>query len=116
MIEYDKVDAALFAIEGFVSRLITHNDNAEHADYYLSMIRNLRGSISRERFNETAISHEETDDEMEKRLRRVPRVIQPRGYKKQPFTLTHRKNISKGLKKSHKKKVREAQKKVRAIK
>jgi hypothetical protein len=58
-IEFNKVDAALFAIEGFISRLITHNDNQDHADYYLSMVRSLRGSMARDRFDEVVLGKKE---------------------------------------------------------
>jgi hypothetical protein len=85
MIEFDKLDAALFAIDGFISRLISHGDNIQHAEYYYSMVKSLRVSIARDRFDETAISHQETDDEMEKRLRRVSRTIsKPQTKKNRP--------------------------------
>ncbi len=76
MIDCIKIDAALFAIEGFVSRLITHNDNLDHADYYLSMVRNLRGTISKERFDRVIQPVKEMDSnlaDMEDRLRSMPR-------------------------------------------
>jgi hypothetical protein len=69
MIEFHKVDAALFALEGFIARLISHKDNQDHADYYLSMVRNLRGSMARDRLEEVAQWKEYAD--IQKKINRI---------------------------------------------
>lgn len=101
-VDFTKVDAALFAIEGFISRLLTHADNLDHADYYLSMTRSLRGSIARDRFD-NAVSLPEPTEEMEKRLLRVSSVItpqaKPRAKDKGQMSSKQRQAISKKMKK-----------------
>lgn len=108
-VEFNKVDAALFAIEGFISRLLSHNDNLSHADYYLSMTRHLRGSIAWNILDEAAQAKRK-DASIQQKLRTGPdhriqplvRII-PSGKKKRPadkgqMSLRQRQAISKKMK------------------
>jgi len=102
MIDYTKMDAALFAIEGFISRLITHKDNLDHADYYLSMVRNLRGTISTERFDRVIQPVKKLDShlaDMEDRIKKTPRLKQKRASDKGIMSFKQRNQISTKMKK-----------------
>ena len=48
-LDFQKIDASLFAIEGFLSRWKTHGDNIEHLDFYLVMASELRTVIKNNR-------------------------------------------------------------------
>ena len=111
-VDFKKLDAALFALEGFISRLLTHGDNLEHTEYYLTMIRSVRGSIS----HDLGFSHKESDDVTEQRLRGMPDAITSQPIKKRAkdkgqMSTKQRRDISKKMK-AYWKKRRRAEKRV----